>query len=66
MTNTEKLLLLLCMLVVMVFSLSDILTLYNAVCWEFIAECAVLTVSTVIAYLTIAEKNLEKCLTKGK
>lgn len=56
MTNMEKFLLLLCMVMVMVFSLSDILTLYDAVCWELTAECAVFAVSAVTAYLTIAEK----------
>lgn len=66
MTKAEKLLLLLCMIMVMVFSIIDILTLYNTVCWELTAECAVFAVSAITAYLTIAEKNLEKCLTKGK
>ena len=56
MTNTEKALVILCMIMVMMFSLFDILTLYNAVCWELGAECAVLTASVVTAYLTITEK----------
>ena len=56
MTNTEKLLVLLCMSMLIFFSMWDILTIYNAVCWEFIAECAVLAVSSVICYLTIANK----------
>ena len=56
MTNTEKFLLLLCMSMLILFSVWDILTLYNAVCWELIAECAVLSVSSVMCYLTITEK----------
>ena len=56
MTNTEKILVLLCMIMVMVFSIIDILTLYDGICWELGAECTVLTVSAVTAYLTIAEK----------
>lgn len=56
MTNTEKLLVLLVMSMCMLFSLFDILTLYNAVCWELTAECAVFAVSAITVYLTIAEK----------
>ena len=56
MTNIEKFLLLLCMSMLIFFSVWDILTIYNAVCWEFIAECAVLSVSVVMCYITIAEK----------
>ena len=56
MTNTEKALVILCMIMVMVFSLFDILTLYNAVCWELTAECAVFAVSAVMCYTVIAEK----------
>ena len=56
MTNTEKFLLLLCMSMLILFSAWDILTLYDVVCWEFIAECAVLSVSSVMCYLTIADK----------
>ena len=56
MTNIEKFLLLLCMSMVIFFSMWDILTLYNAICWELIAECTVFTVSSVICYLTIADK----------
>ena len=66
MTNTEKALVILCMMMVMLLSVYDIVTLYNTVCWELTAECAVFAVSAITAYLTIAEKNLEKCLTKGK
>ena len=56
MTNTEKFLLLLCMSMLILFSTWDILTLYDAVCWEFIAECTVLIVSSAMCYLTITEK----------
>lgn len=56
MTNTEKFLLLLCMSMLIFFSVWDILTIYNAVCWELIAECVVLAVNSVICYLTIANK----------
>lgn len=56
MTNIEKLLVLLCMSMLIFFSVWDILTLYNAVCWEFIAECTVLIVSSAMCYLTITEK----------
>lgn len=55
-TNTEKLLVLLCMSMLIFFSMWDILTIYNAVCWELIAECIVLIVSSVMCYLTITEK----------
>lgn len=56
MTNTEKALVILCMIMVMMFSLFDILTLYNAVCWELIAELSVFVVSSIVCYLTITEK----------
>ena len=56
MTNMEKLLVLLCMSMLILFSTWDILTLYDAVCWELVAECTVLIVSSVMCYLTIAEK----------
>ena len=56
MTNIEKLLVLLCMSMLIIFSTWDILTLYNAVCWELIAECTVLIVSSAMCYLTIADK----------
>ena len=56
MTNTEKFLLLLCMSMLILFSTWDILTLYDAVCWELVAECGVFAVSSVICYLTIADK----------
>ena len=56
MTNTEKLLVLLCMSMLILFSTWDILTLYNAVCWELTAECIVLAVSSIICYLTITDK----------
>ena len=56
MTNMEKSLVLLCMSMLIFFGMWDILTLYDTVCWEFIAECAVLAVSSVICYLTIADK----------
>ena len=56
MTNIEKFLLLLCMSMLIFFSMWDILALYNAVCWELIAECAVLSVSSVMCYLTITDK----------
>lgn len=56
MTNIEKLLVLLCMSMLILFSISDILTLYDTVCWELIAECIVLIVSSAMCYLTIADK----------
>lgn len=56
MTNIEKFLLLLCMSMLIFFSIWDILTLYDAVCWELTAECAVFAVSVVMSYLTITEK----------
>ena len=56
MTNIEKLLVLLCMSMLILFSTWDILTIYNAVCWELIAECTVLIVSSAMCYLTIADK----------
>lgn len=56
MTNTEKFLLLLCMSMLILFSTWDILTLYDTVCWELIAECIVLIVSSAMCYLTITEK----------
>ena len=56
MTNIETLLVLLCMSMLILFSTWDILTLYDAVCWELIAECTVFAVSSVMCYLTIADK----------
>ena len=56
MTNTEKALVILCMIMVMTFSLFDILTLYNAVCWELGAELFVFVVSNIMCYMTITEK----------
>ena len=56
MTNMEKLLVLLCMSMLIFFSTWDILTLYDAVCWELIAELSVFAVSGVMCYLTITEK----------
>lgn len=56
MTNTEKFLLLLCMSMLIFFSMWDILTLYDIVCWELVAECTVLIVSSIMCYLTIADK----------
>lgn len=56
MTNMEKLLMLLCMSMLIFFSVWDILTLYNAVCWELIAECIILIASSAMFYLTITEK----------
>ena len=56
MTNTEKFLLLLCMSMLILFSAWDILTLYNAVCWELVAECGVLLASNIMCYLTITDK----------
>lgn len=56
MTNTEKILLVCCMVMVMLFSVYDIVTLYNTVCWELIAECIVLIISNIMCYLTITDK----------
>ena len=56
MTNTEKFLLLLCMSMLILFSAWDILTLYDAVCWELIAELSVFAVSSAMCYLTITDK----------
>ena len=56
MTNTEKILLLMCMIMVMLFSIYDIMTLYSLVCWELTAECAVFAVSATVAYMTITDK----------
>ena len=56
MTNIEKFLLLLCMSMLIFFSVWDILTIYDAVCWELVAECTVLIVSSAMCYLTITEK----------
>ena len=56
MTNIEKALVILCMIMVMMFSLFDILTLYSAVCWELGAELSVFAVSAVMCYTVIAEK----------
>ena len=56
MTNTEKFLLLLCMPMLIFFSVWDILTLYDAVCWQLLTELSVFAVSVVMCYITIAEK----------
>lgn len=56
MTNMEKFLLLLCMSMLIFFSVWDILTLYDAVCWELGAELSVFIVSAVMCYTVIAEK----------
>ena len=56
MTNTEKILVLLCMSMCMLFSIWDILTLYDTVCWQLLAELSVFAVSVVMCYITIAEK----------
>lgn len=56
MTNIEKLLVLLCMSMLIFFSVWDILTLYNTVCWELTAECVVLITSSAMCYMTITEK----------
>ena len=56
MTNIEKLLVLLCMSMLILFSTWDILTLYDAVCWQLLAELSVFAVSVVMCYITIAEK----------
>lgn len=56
MTNTEKILLLCCMVMVMLFSIYDILTLYEAVCWQLIAELSVFAVSSIMCYTVIADK----------
>ena len=56
MTNTEKFLLLLCMSMLILFSTWDILTLYDAVCWQLLTELSVFAVSVVMCYLTIADK----------
>lgn len=56
MTNTEKFLLLLCMSMLIFFSVWDILTLYDTVCWQLLAELSVFAVSVVMCYITIAEK----------
>ena len=56
MTNIEKLLVLLCMLMLILFSTWDILTLYCTVCWQLLTELSVFAVSVVMCYITIAEK----------
>ena len=56
MTNTEKFLLLLCMSMLIFFSMWDILTLYDAVCWQLLAELSVFAVSVAMCYITIADK----------
>ena len=56
MTNIEKLLVLLCMSMLIFFSMWDILTLYDAVCWELGAELSVFAVSAITMYLTATEK----------
>lgn len=56
MTNIEKFLLLLVMSMCMLFSVYDIVTLYNTVCWELGAELSVFIVSAVMCYTVIADK----------
>lgn len=56
MTNIEKFLLLLCMSMLIFFSVWDILTLYDTVCWELGAELSVFAVSAVMCYTVIADK----------
>ena len=56
MTNIEKLLVLSCMSMLILFSTWDILTLYDAVCWQLLTELSVFAVSVVMCYITIAEK----------
>lgn len=56
MTNIEKSLVLLCMSMLILFSVWDILTLYDTVCWQLLAELSVFAVSVVMCYLTIADK----------
>ena len=56
MTNIEKLLVLLCMSMLIFFSVWDILTLYDTVCWQLLTELSVFAVSVVMCYITIAEK----------
>ena len=56
MTNIEKSLVLLCMSMLILFSTWDILTLYDAVCWQLLTELSVFAVSSVICYLTMADK----------
>ena len=56
MTNIEKLLVLLCMSMLILFSTWDILTLYDAVCWQLLTELSVFAVSVVMCYITIPEK----------
>ena len=56
MTNIEKSLVLLCMSMLIFFSVWDILTLYDTVCWQLLTELSVFAVSVVMCYLTIADK----------
>ena len=55
MTNIEKLLVLLCMSVLIISCIWDILTL-NKLGWDLTDECVVLAVSSIMCYLTIADK----------
>lgn len=55
MTNTEKLLVLLCMSVLIVSCIWDILTL-NELGWELTNECIMLAVSSIMCYLTVSDK----------
>ena len=55
MTNTEKLLVLLCMSILIVSCIWDILTL-NELGWELTGEFVMLAVSSIMCYLTITDK----------
>ena len=55
MTNTEKLLVLLCMSILIVSCIWDILTL-NELGWELTGEFVMLAVSSIMCYLTVTDK----------
>ena len=55
MTNVEKFLLLLCMSVLIISCIWDILTL-NELGWDLTDEFVMLAVSSIMCYLTIADK----------
>ena len=55
MTNIEKLLVLLCMSVLIISCMWDILTL-NELGWDLTNEWAILFVSSIMCYLTVADK----------
>ena len=56
MTNIERLLVLLCLSILIISCICDILTLYDVVGWELTDEYVVLAVSSIMCYLTIADK----------